>query len=344
MDHQPHPSERRSFAYSHPLRQASIAIATQGMDQEPAIQHLRDQGLWSSTRSHRRWSQQLIRTGTLRSKKRTGNNHATVLREQDLLYLAMYRAVYPKATGAEVIAFLHNTCGRFYHPSQISKAEDRLNLSRKKGSTTARQGLLPLNILRRSIFWNMNYPFGIADIAMEDQIDIDEAGIFLETADRSWGKAVTGMRVRAPGPYGHSEKWTLLMAVAGREGPLDRFVRLEQRPGTDIHFFYAFIRDIIDQIGPGTPGNRRCFTMDNLTAHKHPTVLNLILASGHRFAFRAPYYPVDGPIEYVFHTIQYQLTINMHHIYTHQNLYDDIFDIINGIPTFVPYFRGVGFM
>jgi hypothetical protein len=255
----------------------------------------------------------------------------------------MYRAAYPKATAAEVIAFLHNTNGRFYHPSQISKAEDRLGLSRKKGSTTARQGLLPLNILRRSIFWHMNYPFGIADVALVDMIDIDEAGIFLETANRSWGKAVTGMRVRASGPYGHSEKWTLLMAISGRIGPLDRFVRLEQRPGTDIHFFYDFIRDMIDQIGPGAPGNRRCFTMDNLTAHKHPTVLNLILTSGHRFAFRAPYYPVDGPIEYVFHTVQYQLTLNMHHIYTHQDLYDDIFNVINGIHNFVPYFQGVGF-
>jgi transposase len=343
MDHQPHPSECRSFAYSHPQRQAAIAVVNEGMHHDPAIQHLRDQGLWSSMRSSQRWSQQLIETGTLRSKKKTGNNHATVLRGHDLLYLAMYRASYPKATAADIIAFLHNTTGRFYHPSQISRAEDRLGLSRKKGSTTARQALLPLNLLRRSIFWNLNYPFGVADIAMNDMIDIDEAGIFLETADRSWGKAVTGMRVRAPGPYGHSEKWTLLMAVSGRPGPLDRFVRLEQRPGTDIHFFYAFIFDMIQQIGPGAQGNRRCFTMDNLTAHKHPTVLNLIVASGHRFSFRAPYYPVDGPIEYVFHTVQYQLTINMHNIYTHQHLYNDIFAVINGIQNFVPYFQGVGF-
>ena len=222
--HQPHPSECRSFAYSHPIRQASIEVVNQDMDIEPSINHLRDQSLWPSTRSNRRWSQQLIQTGTLRRKKTTGNNHATVLRGEDLLHLAMYRAAYPKATAAEIIAFLHNTTGRFYHPSQISKAEDRLGLSRKKGSTTARQALIPLNILRRSIFWHMDYPFGIADVAMADQIDIDEAGIFLETANRSWGKAVTGMRVRAPGPYGHSEKWTFLMAVSGRLGPLDQFV------------------------------------------------------------------------------------------------------------------------
>jgi hypothetical protein len=65
-------------------------------------------------------------------------------------------------------------------------------LSRKKGSTTAQPGLLPLNlVLRRSVFWNC--PFGIADIAMNDMINTDEAGIFLETANRTGGKAVTGM-------------------------------------------------------------------------------------------------------------------------------------------------------
>jgi hypothetical protein len=41
---------------------------------------------------------------------------------------------------------------------------------------------------------------------------------------------------------------------------------------------------------------------------------------------------------------QYQYQhINMHHIYTHQDLYNDIFAVINGIQNFVPYFQGVGF-
>ena len=45
-------------------------------------------------------------------------------------------------------------------------------------------------------------------------IDIDEAGIFLKTAARKIGKISIGSRVREPGPYGHSEKYTLLMAIA----------------------------------------------------------------------------------------------------------------------------------
>ena len=38
--------------------------------------------------------------------------------------------------------------------------------------------------------------------------------------------------------------------------------------GTDVNRFMDFIDDILEDIGQGTPGNRRCFTMDNLIAHK----------------------------------------------------------------------------
>jgi hypothetical protein len=37
----------------------------------------------------------------------------------------------------------------------------------------------------------------------------------------------------------------------------------------------------------------------------------IIYAAGHRLAFRAPYYPIDGPIEFVFNTVQGMLRINM---------------------------------
>jgi len=35
----------------------------------------------------------------------------------------------------------------------------------------------------------------------------------------------------------------------------------------------------------------------------------IIYAAGHRLAFRAPYYPVDGPIEFVFNTTQGMLRL-----------------------------------
>jgi hypothetical protein len=41
---------------------------------------------------------------------------------------------------------------------------------------------------------------------MNDMIDMQEAGIFLETANRTLGKVVTGVRLWAPGPCNLSEK------------------------------------------------------------------------------------------------------------------------------------------
>jgi hypothetical protein len=78
---QPHPSKCRSFACSqHALQQASnvAALNQQGMDPDPATQHLGDQGLWSSTGLDHRWEQQLIQTGALPSKRKAVTKHATV--------------------------------------------------------------------------------------------------------------------------------------------------------------------------------------------------------------------------------------------------------------------------
>ena len=44
-------------------------------------------------------------------------------------------------------------------------------------------------------------------------IDIDECGVFLTTANRRYGKGYVGCRVRSAGPYGHNEKWTLIIAI-----------------------------------------------------------------------------------------------------------------------------------
>ena len=60
---------------------------------------------------------------------------------------------------------------------------------------------------------------------------------------------------------------------------------------------------IIGDLEERYPGRSFCFTMDNLNVHKNPAVVNVILNGGHRLVFRAPYYAVDGAIEYVSNTI-----------------------------------------
>jgi hypothetical protein len=53
------------------------------------------------------------------------------------------------------------------------------------------------NVLKRFQFWRVNYPYGIFDINIEDLIDLDEAGFFLESVNRARGKACIGKRVSA---------------------------------------------------------------------------------------------------------------------------------------------------
>ncbi len=57
----------------------------------------------------------------------------------------------------------------------------------------------------------------------------------------------------------------------------------------------------------------------------------IICAAGHRLAFCAPYYPVDGPIEYAFNTIQGILRIDMDQIVDEATLIHDLFGSIASI-------------
>ena len=59
-------------------------------------------------------------------------------------------------------------------------------------------------------------------------IDVDEAGVFPETSTRHYGKAYYGIRSRSRGAYGHSEKFTLLAAVAANG---DRWFSPRKIPG-----------------------------------------------------------------------------------------------------------------
>lgn len=132
------------------------------------------------------------------------------------------------------------------------------------------------------------------------------------------------------------------MAVSG--GPDgSRWVRFEQVPGTRIVEFTTFIQQILDSIPPGNEERRRCFIMDNLSAHVNIVIAQIIRDAGHRVVFRAPYYPVDGPIEYVFNTIQQELTMKLYEIYTADQLQAGVNDIITSLPTFERYFTHCGY-
>ena len=141
-----------------------MRIEALGERNNPLIVTLRNSHLLPVMRTVNDWTTRQQRLGHLRRFRRQGNKFATVLRGRHMLLLAYYRALYPKATAAEINVFLFYSTGRVYHPSQITRAEDMLGLSRKRGSTTARQANHPRNravameLLETSIsFWDDRY-------------------------------------------------------------------------------------------------------------------------------------------------------------------------------------------
>lgn len=297
----------------------------------------------------RLWAERMRTSGHSRAFVRQGNNRATAIRGEEMIRLALWKRMFPRSTAHETNAFLWNSsphpvgARRLYSTSQISAAEDRLGLSFKVSATTARQAMLPVNIQKRWNFWHLPYPFGIANIAREDLIDLDEAAVFLETVNRSRGKSYIGTRCREIGNYGHSTKFTLVMAISADPNDGRRFHTLEQRAGTGNAEFAAFIQDVLNGIGFGSVARRRCFIMDNLVSHHSAAIRQMIVTAGHRMVFRAPYYPVDGPIEFVFNTIEQRLSDYQYVVLDGNSLRQAVNTIITTMDHFEEYFIHCGY-
>ena len=196
-----------------------MALRKTGESSNPIFEQLRVLKVCPSKRSEYRWQNLLDTHGHTKPCQRSGNNRATVFQNHDLFLLALYRIAFPKTTAAEINAFLYRAnygsiTFRFYSNSQVTEAEQRIGLTRKRGSTTAYQALLPVNKQKRWMFWNLPYPYGIADIRRQIRIDLDECGIKLSTADRKIRKAFIGKRVKQSGLYSKTDKYNLLPAIS----------------------------------------------------------------------------------------------------------------------------------
>ena len=265
----PHPSGGRGFAYSQDMREFAMHVHQQGRLNDFIIRQARALWRFPSMQTIRRYIRLMQQFGHYRPCRRTGNKRAEILRDHNIIFLALYRIAFPKCSAAQINAFLYrvnygNVNFRFYSGSQITAAKIRVGLTRKRGSTTAFQAYYPINIRKRWLYWNMPYPYGIADIRVEDLIDLDECGLFVETAGKGIGKAYLGKRVRQEGNYQKSEKWTLLLAVAG-SAAAERWEMMWNDGGTTGDRMIEFFTTMLHDIGPGTPARRRCFIMDNLT-------------------------------------------------------------------------------
>ena len=84
--------------------------------------------------------------------------------------------------------------------------------------------------------------------------------------------------------------------------------------------------------------------MDNLNSHKNDGVIALIHLYGHGVVYRAPYWPVDGAIEFIFNTLQSLMRARSYEINSENDLLASIYESIQSIDTFATYFENVGFI
>ena len=292
------------------------------------------------------WIRIFHATGDICPKRATGNHHAErEVQGTDLEQLGLYRAIFPKATIAECRAYLFNLdpTKEPYSGSQVHRAESLLGLKRKAASTTADLAFLPGNLQTRELYWTYPPPLGMRGVPISDIIDIDEAGFFLEHSDRRFGKTVSCLRCCQNGVYGKGEKINLLLAICGDDVGRMRWHEQWMDGGTTIERFYDFIDHLLDDLAQNHPGRSFVFTMDNLSSHKKTLILNALLNSGHRYVFRAPYWPVNGAVEYVFNTVQSKLRIFFNRLVTMDDLRNCINLTVGGIYSFRRYFEHVGF-
>ena len=118
-------------------------------------------------------------------------------RSGDLALLIHCRLTFPKAHADEVRAYIANYSPHqsLYSSQDIHDMEERLEMTRKRGSSRALQSLLPLNMMRRRLFWSEPLPVGCHGLDRNLLIDVDEAGFSLNSCVRSYGKARRGQRV-----------------------------------------------------------------------------------------------------------------------------------------------------
>ena len=255
--------------------------------------------------------------------------------------MIMYRTIWPKCTADELSRYMFDNSPandvRVFSRQEISAAEELVGFTSKRGSTTAYQFFTPQNLFRRQCFWTMPYPLGVVNIPRPSLLDFDECALYLQVANRTIGKAYCGVRVREPGPYGHDEKWTLMMCI---DPGGFRHIWFRKVAGTTSVDFRLFMDEVLQRL-PAIP--QRTFLMDNLASHYDAIAWINVAAAGHRFLPRACYAAQDGPIEYVFNTLECALRDRLHYIHNDTDLVREVTSIITNMLTFDNYFIHCGY-
>jgi hypothetical protein len=128
---------------------------------DAAMVRMRTNYEFPSMRSVYRWIRRYNFEGTALMKRATGNRYSTrEINGLDLVNLALFWLVHPKAYIDEVRAYVHNQnpMNLPYSQSQIIRVEHRLGLTRKVASSTSDRAHLPLNMHIRYLYCNAPFP------------------------------------------------------------------------------------------------------------------------------------------------------------------------------------------
>ena len=213
-----------------------------------------------SRRSVHRHTHRCNNLGHLQAFRRSGNRRSAVFKGLDQVLLILHNKKFPHASAFQKIAFIFNSWGvlqavpRAYDESQVTRAEQRLGLSRKRCAVSAIKAFSRPVLIRRMLFWTQPCPIGIADVPRSCMIDLDEARIAIDQVNKRFGKAKLAERVRTVG-HCKGEGRLLLAAISGNiDGR--RWLRIEGRAGTTLPLFVQFMTQILAASPPGNAGNR----------------------------------------------------------------------------------------
>ena len=107
--------------------------------------------------------------------------------------------------------------------------------------------------------------------------------------------------------------------------------------GTTTAMFYDFLDSMFERINrmeqAGLWPGPKCCIWDNLSSHAADPINNLLHIRQQMAVPRAPYWPVDSPIEYVFNQLEQELKRCLYHINTMDDLILHIREAIMNIST-----------
>jgi hypothetical protein len=161
----------------------------------------------------------------------------------------------------------------------------------------------------------------------------------IEKQNRRHGKAPRGVRVRSRGPYGHGQKYTLIMAVSPCGA---RWYWMLKVKGTSTALFTAFVNHVLGSLPAAGPAVRTLL-WDNLSAHKSAAVWNAVTAAGHLCCARPPYRPADAPIEYMFNQLENELSARIHLLVNEAALVTQVGHIIGNLHGIDATFQHCGY-